>query len=246
METAGKNTDRRAFCKQAGILVAGAAVASPLFCLTQARSEQKNGERAKAEVSPPEDLMREHGVLRRILLIYEDIQGRLNDGKEFPPESLSRAAEIIHSFIEQYHEKLEEDYLFPRFEKAGKLVDLVNVLKEQHKAGRSLTESVKGSAVHATLKQADKRKELAAKLHLFIRMYRPHAACEDTVLFPALRTIVSAHEFDSLGEEFEDKEVALFGEGGFEKIVAQVGNLEKTLGIYDLSQFTPPKSESRS
>jgi len=73
--------------------------------------------------------MREHGVLRRILLMYEDIQGRLDQGKEFPPEALSSAAGIIQKFIEQYHEKLEEDYLFPRFKKAGKLVELVTLLK---------------------------------------------------------------------------------------------------------------------
>ena len=76
---------------------------------------------------------------------------------------------------------------------------------------------------------------------MFIRMYRPHAAREDTILFPALRSIVSAKEFDSLGDEFEEIEEKLFGERGFEKIVAQVAKLEKTLGIYELAQFTPPK-----
>jgi hypothetical protein len=34
----------------------------------------------------------------------------------------------------------------------------------------------------------------------------------------------------------------LFGEHGFEKIVAQVAEIEKSLGIYDLSQFTPKVS----
>jgi len=29
------------------------------------------------------------------------------------------------------------------------------------------------------------------------------------------------------------------GEEGFEKIVERVASIEKTLGIYDLSQFTP-------
>jgi hypothetical protein len=70
-------------------------------------------------------------------------------------------------------------------------------------------------------------------------MYRPHAAREDTILFPALRSIVSAKEFDDLGEEFEDKEEKLFGAGGFEKIIGQVAELEKTIGLYDISQFTP-------
>jgi hemerythrin-like domain-containing protein len=70
-------------------------------------------------------------------------------------------------------------------------------------------------------------------------MYRPHEAREDTVLFPALRQIVSKQEFDALGEDFEDKEHQLFGEDGFEKIVDRIASIEKTLGVYELSQFTP-------
>ena len=75
----------------------------------------------------------------------------------------------------------------------------------------------------------------------FVRMYEPHEAREDTVLFPALRSILSKHEFDTLGEEFETKEHQLFGEEGFDKIVDQVAGIEKRLGIYDLAQFTPAR-----
>jgi hypothetical protein len=64
-------------------------------------------------------------------------------------------------------------------------------------------------------------------------------AREDTVLFPALRDIVSKQEFGALGEDFEKKEHQLFGEGGFEKIVERVATIERALGIYDLAQFTP-------
>ena len=70
-------------------------------------------------------------------------------------------------------------------------------------------------------------------------MYEPHEAREDTVLFPALRSVVSKHEFDALGEDFEKKEHQLFGEEGFEKMVERVASIEKSLGIYELAQFTP-------
>jgi hypothetical protein len=42
-----------------------------------------------------------------------------------------------------------------------------------------------------------------------------------------------------LGEEFENNEHKLFGEDGFEKMVNNVADIEKSLGIYGLSQFTP-------
>ena len=72
-----------------------------------------------------------------------------------------------------------------------------------------------------------------------VRMYAPREAREDTVLFPALRGVVSKHEFAALGEDFDKREHQLFGEDGFEKMVGQVAAIEETLGIQDLAQFTP-------
>jgi hypothetical protein len=72
-----------------------------------------------------------------------------------------------------------------------------------------------------------------------MRMYQPHAAREDTVLFPAFHELVPAGEYDKLGDAFEDKENELFGHEGFEKMVERVASIEKRLGIYDLAQFTP-------
>jgi hemerythrin-like domain-containing protein len=156
-----------------------------------------------------------------------------------PPASLKDSADIIKRFIEEYHEKLEEDHLFPRFEKAGKLVDLTKTLREQHAAGRKLTDKILASANLQTFTNADDRRQLLSHIHGFILMYRPHEAREDTVLVPALHGIVSKNEFDALGEDFERQEEKLFGEDGFEKMVDRVAEIEKSLGIYDLAQFTP-------
>ncbi|MFJ2030724.1 hypothetical protein [Streptosporangium sp. NPDC087985] len=62
---------------------------------------------------------------------------------------------------------------------------------------------------------------------------------EDTAVFPVFRDVVPAKEFLELGEIFEDEEHRRFGSSGFTGIVGQVADIEKTLGIYDLSQFTP-------
>jgi hemerythrin-like domain-containing protein len=193
------------------------------------------------DVLPAEDLMREHGVLNRLLLVYEEAIRRLGARQEFAPRILSEAAGIIRRFVEEYHEKSEEESLFPRFEKAGKLVDLVAVLRQQHQAGRRVTaeiERLAGRLTFAETRRAE-RSKLADAMRLFIRMYRPHEAREDTVLFPAFRSLVSKKEYEDLGDAFEEKEHRLFGKDGFEKIVAEVAGLEKELGIYELSRFTP-------
>jgi hemerythrin-like domain-containing protein len=159
--------------------------------------------------------------------------------EDLPPEPIAESAKIIRDFVEDYHEKLEENFLFPRFKKANKLTDLVDVLLQQHQRGRRLTDITMQFANNQALKNSDDRRKLADSMRQFIRMYSPHEAREDTVLFPAFRGIVSAHEFDSLGEDFEKKEDQLFGDDGFFKIVDRVAQIEKELGIYDLTQFTP-------
>ena len=183
--------------------------------------------------------MREHGVLRRILLVYTESARRLDAGEDVPPEAFTSSAGIIRSFIEDYHEKLEEDFLFPRFRRAKRLADLVDVLHEQHRAGRRLTEGTIRLAASLAQGKPEDRRSLAETLRQFIRMYEPHAAREDTVLFPALHEILAAGEYDRLGDDFEGKEHELFGAEGFEKMVDRVAAVEKSLGLYDLGQFTP-------
>ncbi|HMK29203.1 MAG TPA: hemerythrin domain-containing protein [Terriglobales bacterium] len=191
------------------------------------------------EVTANEDLMREHGVLRRILLIYDHVSSQLGSARiDFDPRLIVETAGIVRRFVEDYHEKLEQDYLFPRFRKAGKLTSLVDTLLEQHQVGRQLTDRIQSLASSANLKQRENAARMQETITKFQTMYRPHAAREDTILFPELKKIISRHEYDSLGDEFEKIEDKQFGEDGFEKMLARVEAIEKQLGIYDLAQFT--------
>ena len=223
---------RREFLKKGIILGAITSVAGLSF-MTGCKKETDEG------ISPAEDLMREHGVLNRVLLIYDTCKINLVNGEHFSLEALNNSAQIIRSFIEDYHEKLEEEFLFPRFEKANQLTDLVQVLRNQHLVGRKLTDQIIQYAKIKNAFTADDTQMLIKLLTNFNTMYRPHEAREDTILFPALRKIISKNEYFALGEDFEDKEHALFGEDGFETIVEKVADIEKQLGIYNLSKFTP-------
>ena len=235
------SSTRRGFLRNSSI--AGAGLLAPVLVSAQQKAapdKDKEKEKEDADISPAEDLMREHGLLNRLLLIYDEHLRMLAAKRSFDGSVLVSAADIIRHFVEEYHEKLEEDFLFPRFRKAGKLVNLVDTLQAQHKAGRELTARIRELAAAATLKYVSTDSEkLADALRAFLRMYRPHEAREDTVLFPAFRKIVSPHEYEALGDDFEKKEDELFGDEGFFKVVDQVAQLEKKLGIYELAQFTP-------
>jgi hemerythrin-like domain-containing protein len=193
----------------------------------------------KEEISPTEDLMREHGLLSRMLLLYDECARRLEGQIELRADVVPSTARLVHTFIGDYHEKLEEEHIFPRFEQALTHVDLVRTLRDQHAAGRKLTAAIEQMTTSGPVVKKDEKKRLAGYLRSFSRMYRPHEAREDTVLFPDFRALVTPAEIDELGEQFEKRERELFGDDGFEKKVVEIDQLETALDMHDLGQFTP-------
>ncbi|MGZ4789924.1 MAG: hemerythrin domain-containing protein [Terriglobales bacterium] len=233
---------RRNFLYQAGTTMSGLLIPTLTLAQTTKTSDHKRKQTKKeedeGEVTPNEDLMREHGLLRRILLVYDESVRRLKAKHDFDPSIVTSCADIVRQFIEDYHEQLEQQYIFPRLQKAGKLPALVSTLLDQHRIGRVLTDKIKQTASDALKNKTDAR-DLADSIGKFQSMYRPHAAWEDTVLFPEFKKIVSPHEYDSLGEDFERIEHEKFGQDGFEMMLEKVHQLETKLGIGDPSHYTP-------
>src|ERR1700731_2490650 len=95
--------NRRYFLQHSS--VAGAGLLIPALALASPQQEAA-GKKDEAENIPPaEDLMREHGVLNRVLLIY-DYPLHLPGAKQtFDGSLLASAADIIRHFVEEYHEK---------------------------------------------------------------------------------------------------------------------------------------------
>jgi hypothetical protein len=106
-------------------------------------SAKKKEDESGEDVSATEDMMREHGVLRRTLIVYSELSNRLRGGGgQIEPSALADAAKLFQEFGEQYHERmLEEQYVFPEVRKAGGPNErLVEVLLAQHRRGREITD----------------------------------------------------------------------------------------------------------
>jgi len=221
-------------------VLAAAAGATLASCATTSTAggeragATKKGEKEEdeAEVTPGEDLMQEHGVIERLLLIYDEAARRIERTEQLDLTVITSAAGIVRRFVEDYHEKQEEQFVFARLQAAGREVDLIATLLRQHERGRQLTDEIVRKA------GAGSSPELGQMLRSFARMYRPHAAREDTVLFPAFRAVVGRSGYAELGEQFEDNEHKIFGEHGFENAVADVAKLEVAFDIADLAKFT--------
>jgi hemerythrin-like domain-containing protein len=232
-----------------GISLAGAGVLLNA-CRTasnptgSATNEEKvaPGEAAPVEVTAAEDLMREHGILRRALLFYQESATRLRqDPASVPPDTLEKTANLFRVFGEDYHEKkLEEVFIFPIVKKSPAVpATYVDVLLAQHARGREITDYVL-SLTKADRIPSNSVEPLAKTLESFVRMYAHHAAIEDTVVFPAWKAVVGEAELDALAAKFEEIESEQFGGDGFDAALKRMEEIETSLGLSNLEMFTAP------
>lgn len=190
--------------------------------------------------TPGEDLMAEHGLLIRILLIYRHLLAGQASGQPVPAGHAHDSALIIHDYIEAFHEELEEAYVFRRLIQAGQLRPTISTLLLQHARGRELTQLILAESGGSGSLRTTAAARVASAMAAFARMYEPHEAREDTVVYPAFRALLKPTEIADLGERFAELQTEQFGSDGFAAMVGRVAAIEQALGIYDLAQFTPP------
>jgi hemerythrin-like domain-containing protein len=191
------------------------------------------------QVTPAENLMRGHGIVGDIVQIYEAVLYRLHTNTGMPDGVLYTTADIARTYLNKYHERLEDQFLFPRFRERGVLADLAQTLFAQHIAGRKLTISIlRISETDFTHDDAAKT-QLERDIRLYEKMYGPHAARENTVFFPAMHEVFSCDEYERMAGAFLEMEDKLFGPNGFEHVVNKVTKIQKSLGLFELDKFTP-------
>jgi hemerythrin-like domain-containing protein len=224
----------------AGLILSGCSITNRPSAAAKLSSSKQIEEEMVGEVTATEDLMREHGVLRRALFIYSEIAARLRiTPSGIVPDSLQKTAMLFRDFGEEYHEKqLEEAYIFPAIKQTGgEAAVYPDILITQHNRGREITDYILAVTRNSKLNVSD-TEQLAHAMESMVRMYRPHAAREDTIVFPAWKQALTALQLDEMNDKFEEIEHQQFGEDGFENAVRQIAAIENELGMYDLSQFT--------
>ncbi|MEW1679335.1 hemerythrin domain-containing protein [Streptomyces noursei] len=188
-----------------------------------------------APVGPPEELMREHGLLNRCLLVYK--AALTHPRRTFPVTDVMTSATVVRTFFHDYHEEMEEKYVFPRM-KNTPLASMAQTLWDQHREGKKWTDRILSMLAPGKVGPVT-ASVIAEQLDQFIAMYEPHEAREDTVLFPAWRAGLNERTFYRIAAEMQDAEAELFGSDAFAEALASIEQAEKRLGIYDLAQYAP-------
>src|SRR5688572_14079571 len=172
-------------------------------------NEPTAGELGPADVTATEDLMREHGVLRRALLVYREAATRLRqDPASVSPDVLEKTAQLFRVFGEDYHEKkLEEAFVLPLIKKFRNPAEAyVDELLVQHARGREITDFIL-SVTNSDRIPSNVPTPLITALESFARMYDYHSAIEDTIVFPAWKASLGEAELEELGAKFEELEI---------------------------------------
>jgi hemerythrin-like domain-containing protein len=218
-------------------VVAGAGAAVLLGQASWA-AETGRSTAQKDVLTPMEDLACQHAVARRVLMVYHQMNSGATAGASpMPMQSITTAATMLRSMVEEFHAKFEEENVFPLFEKANKLTDLVSTLRAQHAAAGRLTDSIlqatQGAARNAPTEA------LTRDLMACARMIEAHTAYEETLLYPQIRTVASDTDYEQLWQALRDADRKKLGPEGVPGLLNKVADLERSAGIMGLAQFTP-------
>jgi hemerythrin-like domain-containing protein len=229
-ESVGHFIERRRIIMAAG----GGALALSLGAFGEDKEE--------GATTANEDLMREHGIIRRALFVYAQASHRARIAPDtLPLPQLLETARLFRAFAEDYHEReLEEQHIFPVVRRIdSQAAQFVDVLRAQHQRGRDITDYIVRVAKRGRLAPADAQ-PLASALDGMVAMYGPHAAREDTDLFPVWKKAIGARAYIEMGEKFEEIERRTFGHDGFDDAHTRIARIEVSFALVNLAEVTAP------
>ncbi len=80
---------------------------------------------------------------------------------------------------------------------------------------------------------------IARNAMAYLNMIRPHTAYEETSLYPQIRATLSDRDYEQLRRDLADAARTRLGPQGFSSLLQRVRELERSVGVTSLAQFTP-------
>ena len=226
-------TDRRSFLTSTAAAALVGGCAGP-----RAPAGPSSGKLKDEEVTPAEDLMREHGVLRRVMYLYDDAAGRFEARREVPLDALAAGAGIVRRVIEDYHEKLEEELRVPAL-RAGRQARRADRRScgGSTRPAASLTDRIVALA-KAPLADADRAALAHGRCGASTTCTGPTRRARTPCCSRRSASSSARTRTRSWASSSRTRSTPILGERGFEHAVDDVTRLEQAFGLDDLAKLT--------
>lgn len=183
-----------------------------------------------------EKMLLKNAVIMRILMIFERIIRILNyksNGELEIKDTLDKLNNVCKLIKDNLYEmfNLVDKKIYKIFENT-KYYSLIRVLRHQHNIGRDLIKLIEENINQNFT-------TLNVYISDYIYMYRAIISREDTIITGLVRKILTSEEFVNLSYEFRMDVYKLYGPSWRKNILEKIIDIERSLGIDSLSQFTP-------
>jgi len=139
---------------------------------------------------PIEELLLEHGLHRRTLVVLERIAQAVERGGTFPRGDIAKVLGYLREFIEEVHHGKEDTVVYPLVLELADddVAEEVGRLLWDHVATRDLLASLTMFA-ESSDPQEQERDGFCQMVRAYVQRMNRHMNLEERLLFPAVRTL---------------------------------------------------------
>jgi hemerythrin-like domain-containing protein len=152
--------------------------------------------------SPPmQKLVKEHILIKRLIALIPAITDHLKSADNAKNELMNGCTDFISNYADKFHHAKEEDILFKYFEDG---MDIINVMYDDHKKGRSIVQSIKNT-------QAGNNKDMNVitdYLNSYKELLTEHIEKEDKILYPWMDRMLNTGQIGKIYSRFNETDIA--------------------------------------
>lgn len=186
-----------------------------------------------SEMKPTKELIAEHTVVLVALRLLEEVVAALAAKNELAPKHLDQLLDFFKGFVDRYHHRKEEDFLFPELERRGTKCERepIGVMLAERNAGRRHVRAMLEGLDELHQGEGDALTAIREHAHTYRDTLRSHIHKENNILFPIADRLVPDDVAVTIADEFEEIESDRMGKAKHEAYHTMLRRLK---GLYEV------------
>ena len=176
-----------------------------------------------------EIMMEEHRAIERVLSSLERATLRLGRGDEVYLRFFSGCSAFFRGFVDGYHQKKEEQFLFPALVNNGlpKESGPIAVMLAEHAQGRYLAQLLGSATIQLQTGDLRRREQVINSAAGYIKLFRQHIYKEEKILSPLAEKVIPLEQKERINLSFESMQYEEMGEEVHEKYFSLAERLQR-------------------